>query len=85
MITKIFLCLMCLHLSVNYVTHAHHPLVRELLRSGALQKAVDLKNLKENVNFTEIFSSQNKDVVVSDLGNQIMKVAGNLPVSTGKY
>ena len=85
MIMKILLCLTCLFVSRIFVTHAHHPLVRELLRSGALQRALDLKNLKQNVNFTEIFSSKKKDVVVSDLGNQILKVAGNLPVSTRSY
>ena len=81
MVTKILLTFICASLSFNNVARAHHPLARELLQRGTLQKAVDLKNLKQNGNFGDIFSSKKKDVVVSDLGNKILKVAGNLPVS----
>lgn len=72
------------YISLNFfgAAYAHHPLERQLFKSGNIQKAVDLTNLKQNGNVSEMFSGGKGQVVVTDIGNKILRVAGDLPVST---
>ena len=73
--------LICVYLYTICASRAK-PLTDDLLNTVNINNAVSLDTLQKRGNFSDLFPGNGGDVVVSEVGNKMMKVAGDLPVNT---
>ena len=81
MTSTIFLALMCISITVISAKHAIPSTTQDFLNSVNVKAAVNLKNSVQNGSLNEMFPGLAGDVVVTQIGNKILKVAGDALVS----
>ena len=70
---------MCLVLNVLCVSRAN-PMMQNILNAVNMEKTVNLDKLQNNGSLSEMFHGSGGEVTVSEVGNKILRVAGDLPV-----
>ena len=71
---------MCLVLNVLCVSRAN-PMMQNILNAVNMEKTVNLDKLQNNGSLSEMFHGSGGEVTVSEVGNKILRVAGDLPVN----